>query len=131
MLLWFVMLAWYRAQSRALAALLLTAFVSLSAATAAPHADDCHDTLCVTDAVDHDAGDHSVQAPPAPDDHQLHCIVCHWIRAFKPAAQSSQTTTPSIPDDVLVRAPFVGTPSAFPAAQPPLRSPPASPAVTA
>jgi hypothetical protein len=122
------MLAWYRARTRGLAGLLLVALASLAAATGAPHADDCHETLCVTAVVEHDPEAHRVQGPPPPDDHPLHCVICHWIRAFKPALQPAQAQTPPVPDDVLVHPPFVGTPAAFPAAQPPLRSPPASPA---
>jgi hypothetical protein len=122
------MLAWYRTRTRALASLLLVAMASLAAATSAPHADDCHETLCVTSVVEHDAASHRFEGPPPPDEHPLHCVVCHWIRAFKPAAPATQSQTPPAPDDVLVHAPFVGTPAAFPAAQPPLRSPPTSPA---
>jgi hypothetical protein len=123
------MLRWYRARSRAVARLLLAALASLAAATAAPHADDCRDALCVADVVGHEAADHSVEAPPAPDDHALHCIVCHWIRAFKPAIQSTTAAAPSIPDVVRVHPPFSGALSAFRAAQPPLRSPPSAPAL--
>ncbi len=122
------MLAWYRARTRGLAGLLLVAMASLAAATGAPHADDCHETLCVSSVVEHDAASHRFEGPPAADDHHLHCVICHWIRAFKPAAQTAYSQTPPVPDDVLVHAPFVGTPAAFPAAQPPLRSPPPSPA---
>jgi hypothetical protein len=123
------MLAWYRGGARAVASVLLVAFATLGAATAAPHHDDCHEAFCASSAVVHDPAAHSVQSPPEPDEHPLHCVVCHWIRAFKPAAASVQHAAPSIPDDVLVHAPFVGTPASFPAAQPPLRSPPVSPAV--
>ena len=122
------MLAWYRTRTRALAGLLLVAMTALAAATAAPHADDCHETLCVNSVVDHDPESHRFEGPPPADDHSLHCVICHWIRAFKPAIQAAQSPTPPTPDDVLVHAPFIGTPAAFPAAQPPLRSPPISPA---
>ena len=122
------MLAWYRARTRSLASLLLVALASLAAATGAPHADDCHETLCITAVVEHDPAAHQVQGKPPSDAHPLHCVICHWIRAFKPAAQTAYSQTPPVPDDVLVHAPFVGTPASFPAAQPPLRSPPAPPA---
>jgi hypothetical protein len=106
----------------------LVTLASLAAATGAPHADDCHETLCIAAVVEHDPAAHQVQSVPPADAHPLHCVICHWIRAFKPAAQTAYSQTPPIPDDVLVHAPFVGTPAAFPAAQPPLRSPPHSPA---
>lgn len=122
------MLAWYRTRARGLACLLLVALMSLGAASVARHDDDCHDTLCITSVVPHDASAHQVQAAVTPDDHQLHCIVCHWIRGFKPALESTRFLAPSIPDDVLVHLEFFSTPATFPAAQPPLRSPPVSPA---
>jgi hypothetical protein len=122
------MLAWYRLRSRALASVLLVGLSCLTAATGMRHHDDCHETVCVSAAVHHNPADHSFEGPPAPDDHPLHCVVCHWIRAFKPVGQAVQSQTPSTADDVLVHAPFVGTPASFPAAQPPLRSPPATPA---
>jgi hypothetical protein len=123
------MLGWYRRQASALAAALLVAFMALGVANAAPHHDDCHDSLCVTSVAAHNAADHRVEGPPQPDEHPLHCVLCHCIRAFKPAAVSAHREAPSIPDDAIVHAPFIGTPASFPAAQPPLRSPPASPAL--
>jgi hypothetical protein len=122
------MLAWYRARVRGLAALLLVSLATLGASTAAPHQDDCHDALCVSSVVTHDPAAHSFEGPPAPDEHPLHCIVCHWIRAFKPSIEATSVSAASIPDVVLVHPEFFSTPGTFPAAQPPLRSPPASPA---
>ena len=123
------MLAEYRRSARRVAALLLTAFASLAGATAAPHRDDCHDAFCAVSAeTHHNAADHAIEGPPPTGEAPLHCIVCHWIRAFNPLLQSAQAAAPSTPDVAIVHAPFTGTPATFPAAQPPLRSPPAAPA---
>jgi hypothetical protein len=78
--------------------------------------------------VAHDPATHSFEGPPAPNDEPLHCIICHWIRAFKPATEVTYSSAASVPDVVLVHAEFFSTPATFPAAQPPLRSPPVSPA---
>jgi hypothetical protein len=125
---WTLMLAWYRDRARAVAGALLMTLASLAAATGTRHHDDCHDAVCLTAVVPHDAASHSFEGPPVPDDHPLHCVICHWIRGFKPAAHAIHAGAPSIPDAALVHAPFVGTPASFPAAQPPLRSPPVPPA---
>lgn len=128
MLGWIVMLAWYRRRARHLAGLLLVAWASLGAATAAPHHDDCHDAVCLTaSAGHHDESSHRFEGPPASDDHPLHCVVCHWIRAFKPDWHSQAVQAVSAPDAVPVHVVFTVLPSAFPAAQPPLRSPPQAP----
>jgi hypothetical protein len=124
------MLAWYRARARALAGLLLVSLVTLGGASVARHDDDCHDAICVTSDVAHDPAAHSFRAAVTHDGHQLHCIVCHWIRGFKPVLEPTRFLAPSVPDDVLVHVEFFSTPATFPAAQPPLRSPPVSPATT-
>lgn len=121
-------MAWYRFHARGLAALLLVAWASLAAATAAPHHDDCHDAVCLTDVSrHHDPSSHRVQGTSTPDDHSLHCVVCHWIRAFKPGWHSAALHTASMPDAVSVHVEPFAIPSVFPAAQPPLRSPPPAP----
>jgi len=118
-------MATFRRHARSIAALLLVAWASLAAATAAPHHDDCHDTVCLTaSAGHHDPASHRFEAPSTPDEHPLHCVVCHWIRAFKPAWQSEVIQAASTPDAVPVHVEPFATPSGYPAAQPPLRSPP-------
>lgn len=122
------MLTWYRTHARTLAGLLLVAWASLGAATAAPHHDDCHDAVCLAALQGpHDASLHRVGGPPDPDEYPLHCVVCHWIRAFKPDWHSEVIQAASTPDTVCVYAEPSVLPSTFPAAQPPLRSPPQAP----
>lgn len=121
-------MAWYRARARSLAALLLVAWASLGAATAAPHHDDCHDAVCLTTPVEtHDHSSHRLHSPPVPAEHPLHCVVCHWIRAFKPLWQSENAPAVTTPVAVAVHVVSTASPSAFPAAQPPLRAPPIAP----
>ena len=93
-----------------------------------PHPDDCHDTLCLPAAVEHDASAHRIGAAAVDgQDQGLHCLVCDWIRGFRPHAEIAFQPAP---------APAAGVPTSinvFPvalstrAAQPPLRSPPLSP----
>jgi hypothetical protein len=121
-------MASFRLHARHVATLLLVAWASLAASTAAPHHDDCHDTVCLTaPAGHHDPTSHRFEGPSTPDEHPLHCVVCHWIRAFKPAGQSTAVQAASTPDVALVHVEPFATPSAFPAAQPPLRAPPLAP----
>ena len=121
-------MATFRLHARHIAALLLVAWASLAAASAAPHHDDCHDAVCLAaPSGHHDPSSHRFEGPVTPDEHPLHCVVCHWIRAFKPAWQSEVIQAASAPDAVPVHVEPFATPSAFPAAQPPLRSPPHAP----
>jgi hypothetical protein len=120
-----VVLSWFRSRARALAALVFVSLAAFGASTLKPHEDDCHDSACLSTFVVHDAAAHSWQgAASHDDDHPLHCVVCHWIRSFKPALAVTQFLAPSTADAPRVHARFVAAPPSFPAAQPPLRSPP-------
>lgn len=117
-----------RAQARAIASTVLVAMAALALSAAAPHQNDCHDAACAV-AIWHDPAAHSIRAAAPADDqtHAVHCIVCHWHRSVRPRTEAAQHL--ARPVDVAVRTPIAAFKAAgvFPAAQPPLRSPPASP----
>ncbi len=122
------MLQWFRVQAARVAAATLVWMMAAGGAAVAPHEDDCHDAACSPIVVEHDASAHRVGAPSVEDDgHPLHCLVCHWVRAFRPRTEVRFVSAPA--SQAAVRLPvrsFV-IPSRAPVAQPPLRSPPASP----
>jgi hypothetical protein len=122
------MLRWFRHSASRVAAILLVAMATLGQATLLPHADDCHDP-CVVFAVEHDAAAHRFEAAAAAADaHPLHCVVCHWARGFRPDTEVRITHGVGAAAGTLVHVD--STPAVRPsiAAQPPLRSPPVSPA---
>jgi hypothetical protein len=51
----------------------------MAALTALPHQIECADE--VGTLVVHDAGGHAIGAVRTSED-PLHCVLCHWIRAF-------------------------------------------------
>ena len=73
------MIRWLRMRSRPVAFVLLWSLSALAALSATPHQVDCGDEDGVV-AV-HDAGGHAIGAVRTTDD-PLHCVLCHWIRAF-------------------------------------------------
>src|SRR6185503_501601 len=68
-----------RMRARPVALALLWSLVGLAALTASPHQIECADEVATV--VVHDAGGHSIGAVRTSED-PLHCILCHWIRAF-------------------------------------------------
>ena len=122
------MLQWFRVRASRVAAVLLVSVAALGASHAAPHQDDCHDAACATVAVPHDASAHQVRSPsPATDNHPLHCLVCHWVRSFRPRPEVRIVSAPAIQTGVRLHVESFTAPAAATVAQPPLRSPPASP----
>lgn len=66
-------------RSRPVALALLWSLVGLAALAASPHEIECADEVATV--VVHDAGGHAVGAVRTTED-PLHCVLCHWIRAF-------------------------------------------------
>ena len=66
-------------RSRPVALALLWSLAALAALSASPHDIDCADE--VDAVVVHDAGGHAIGAVRTTED-PLHCVLCHWIRAF-------------------------------------------------
>lgn len=121
------MLAWFRTGGRRIAAVTLAALVVLTLSSALPHEEDCHGAACGT-ALPHDPSGHAIGRDTHSAQHPLHCVLCHWTRSVRPPADSAHALASTAE---AVSRTFVDLRRAsqpFPAAQPPLRAPPASPA---
>jgi hypothetical protein len=68
-----------RTHARPVALALLWSLVGLAASAASPHQIECADEVATV--VVHDAGGHAIGAVRTSED-PLHCVLCHWIRAF-------------------------------------------------
>ena len=120
------MLQWFRVRATRVAAVTLAWMIAVGAATVAPHEDDCHDAACRALIVEHDASAHRVGAPVDDETHPLHCLVCHWIRAFRPRTEARFVSTLASEAGVRIPLPLVTISGRASFAQPPLRSPPTS-----
>jgi hypothetical protein len=121
------MLQWFRVRATGAAAATLIWMTVVGGSAVVPHGDDCHDAACRAITIEHDASAHRVRGPSVDaDTHPLHCLVCHWVRAFRPRAEARFVST--LPSEAGVRLPvqFFAVFSRASFAQPPLRSPPAS-----
>jgi hypothetical protein len=68
-----------RMRARPVALALVWSLVGLAALTALPHQIECADEVATV--VVHDVGGHAIGAVRTSED-PLHCVLCHWIRAF-------------------------------------------------
>jgi hypothetical protein len=125
------MLQWFRARARAIAATALISLATLSVWSAAPHQDDCHEAICASVVVPHDPSAHSIGRDTSTADRPLHCVLCHWTRMSRPSADTAHHLAPDVERNVGFLVHLVRTPQTFVSAQPPLRAPPASPALDA
>ena len=124
-----LMLQWFRAHARSIGAASLVSLATLSVWSATPHHDDCHDALCALVVVPHDPSAHSIGRDSSEADRPLHCVLFHWTRIVRPSAGTAQHISPSLERNVRTLVDIVSSPQFFFAAQPPLRAPPASPAL--
>ena len=119
---------WFRVRARRIAATLLVSVIALGGSMVAPHENDCHDTACFPGVVPHDASAHAFSAPDQSEGaHPLHCLVCHWSRSFRPHTEVRLVTAPAIQAGVRIHVESFTVAPVTTVAQPPLRSPPASP----
>ena len=118
------MLHWFRTQAQALGAMLLVSLATLGASAAVPHHDDCHEALCAAVVLPHDASQHSLGSAASADEHPLHCVVCHWTRLLRPPTGGSHDFAAAVEVRGRTSPAVVRVPLVFPAAEPPLRSPP-------
>ncbi|MGH9255933.1 MAG: hypothetical protein ACRD3C_15350 [Vicinamibacterales bacterium] len=120
------MLQWFRARASSIAATAMLSMAAAGGSAVVPHEDDCHDAACRAIDVEHNAAAHRIGAASAEtDNHPLHCLVCHWARAFRPPTEARVVSTPSTDAAVNVNVETVTISGRAPVAQPPLRSPPA------
>jgi hypothetical protein len=110
-------------------AYLAAALAAFLATVGAPHSiDPRHDSDRAIVVVPHDEANHQLRSPDTgQDSHDSHCVMCHFARSFRPRTDARIGHAP--PDQASAHHPFeiFRAWSAAPAAQPPLRSPPASP----
>jgi hypothetical protein len=118
------MLQWFRARARSIAAAALVSLATLTAGSAAPHGDDCHDAVCVSGVVSHDPSAHSIGRASTTSERPLHCVLCHWTRIVRPSADPGHRIAPAVEYDVRSLVEVFGAPQFVSAAQPPLRAPP-------
>ncbi len=120
------MLHWFRARllpHRAVACVLLLAMSFWAQGHGFAGSDEHVLRLVVHDEAAHAFSTGSTQAPTAGD---MHCVLCHLIRTVRVPTVVA-TVKPSAYDRQLAwRGPATRAVSAFPAAEPPLRSPPFS-----
>ena len=122
------MLRWFRVQASRIAITTIISLAAVGVSAVSPHEDDCHDAACRAMAVEHDAAAHRFGAPPmGADAHPLHCLVCHWVRSFRPRTESQIMPTPAAEAGNVLYFEFFTAAASAPASQPPLRSPPSSP----
>lgn len=120
------MLQWFRARASSIAVAAILSMAAVGGSAVVPHEDDCHDAACAAIYVEHNAAAHRVgTAQTETDNHPLHCLVCHWVRAFRPRAEARIVSAPASEAGVSISAEFVTVSGRAPVAQPPLRSPPA------
>jgi hypothetical protein len=120
------MLQWFRARASSVAAVAILSMAAVGGSAVVPHEDDCHDACAATAAHNHAA--HRIgAASPDTDNHPLHCLVCHWVRAFRPPTEARFVSLPSTDTAVGVSVETIAVSGRAPVAQPPLRSPPSSP----
>jgi hypothetical protein len=122
------MLAGIRPHVSRIAVAVLVSLAAMGGSALVLHADDCHGGPCLPIAVEHDASAQHVRGAVAKvDAPPLHCLVCHWVRSFRPHAEVRIVTVPDASPGRPIHHEVFTAASAGSAAQPPLRSPPAAP----
>jgi hypothetical protein len=121
------MLHQIRRHLRVLAAAVLVSVSALGTWSSLAHRLDCHDAECLPGAVAHDASAHAFRdVPPPAGEREIHCVLCHWTRAFGPSVQFV-SVVPSLASRSLVRlAADTSVARLIASVQPPLRAPPAA-----
>jgi hypothetical protein len=121
------MLHQIRRHLRVLAAAVLVSVSALGAWSSLAHRLDCHDAECLPVAVEHDAAAHAFRGAPAPEsERDVHCVLCHWTRAFGPSVQSASVVLPLVSRALARWAADASVARLTTAVQPPLRAPPAA-----
>jgi hypothetical protein len=121
------MLQWFRVRASTIATVAMFSMAAVGGAAVVPHEDDCHDA-CPASVGAHNPAAHRIGGTSVDaDNHPLHCLVCHWVRAFRPRTEARVVSAPSTETAVNIYVEIVSTSGRAPVAQPPLRSPPSSP----
>jgi hypothetical protein len=122
------MLSRLRERSACICGLLAVFF----AAVGSPHSTDPrHDAdraIVAAGFVAHDETDHQLRTPvPDSESSDAHCVICHFARSFRPRTEGRVLSAASVRLAEYHLHEIFAAPSAALVAQPPLRSPPASP----
>src|SRR5262245_49500810 len=123
------MLSWVRRHSRAVALVTLVSLTTLTVWSAAPHGTGCHESECASIVPPHDASSHRLGRESAAEQHPLHCVLCHWTRLVRPPAATAHHVEAVVEAGVISHDVSSVSPQHVFAARPPLRAPPASPAL--
>src|SRR5215216_820253 len=77
-----LLLQWFRGRAGSITTAVLWSLVTVSAWSTAAHGGDCYDDSGAVIAAGHDAAAHRVSAE-STQARPLHCLLCHWTRAFR------------------------------------------------
>ena|SRR5688500_6980520 len=117
---------WFRARTARIAAVTMVWMTVVGASTVVPHEDDSHDAY-VALPVAHDESAHRVEsAGSGTESHALHCLVCHWVRSFRPPTEARIASLPASGAGISLPLELFSISATAPVSQPPLRSPPSS-----
>jgi hypothetical protein len=115
-----------RRDLRVLAAAVLVSSSTVGGLSTLGHGLDHHDADDGPAIVVHDASAHAFRnAAPAAGDRPVHCVLCHWTRAFGPGVEFVSLTHVVTSRTLAAQAGDSGLTHSFAAVQPPLRAPPA------
>ena len=118
-----IWMQWFRAHRARIAAVTMVWMAIVGASAVVPHEDDSHDTYAFAVAHDHSA--HRVEAAGSDaGGHPLHCLVCHWVRSFRPPTDVRTASLPATDTGISLPLERFSISAAAPVSQPPLRSPP-------
>ncbi len=116
---------WFRARAAHIAAVAMVWMALVGASAIVPHDDDSHETYAFATTHDHSA--HRIEAAGSDaDSHPLHCLVCHWVRSFRPPTDVRTASLPATDAGISLPLERFSISATAPVSQPPLRSPPAS-----
>jgi len=118
------MLQWFRSRAGWLATTVLWSLVTVGALSAVGHEGECYDDPTAIADARHDSSAHRITAPRVTD-RPLHCLLCHWTRAFR-ADSIRASRVPVVQESLAFRQPpAVERISAAERLQLPPRAPPA------
>jgi hypothetical protein len=120
------MLGWFRTRGPRLAAAVFVLLSATGGANVTSHGLGGHDEHGPSLVV-HDHSAHAFTGgSTAPLREPPHCVLCHLTRTVRPTVDVTHHAPAHDDRTPVVRRPTLLVPAIFPAAEPPLRSPPVS-----
>ncbi|HZI79336.1 MAG TPA: hypothetical protein VFD69_07475 [Vicinamibacterales bacterium] len=117
-----------RRHLRVIAATVLVSVSAIGAWSTIAHGLECHDAECAPAVVAHDASAHAFRGAELPGgEREVHCVLCHWTRAFGPRVQSVSAAPSFVSRPLAVSVADASVARLIAADQPPLRAPPSAP----